>query len=330
MSKYDRQKTWLTEQEELWREIDDAALDRAITDDYLAIMDKKPIVMDGIAFLDQEFKEPPYLIEPFFPLGGLGLLHGKGGLGKTFLAMTIMEAICKGKPLFGVYPTTQGRVTYVQLDMTDRIFQDRMVQAGDRYRFEGWNVVSGVANLMAATRDTDWVQKVHMKRPDLIIIDTLRKAHTMPENESDTPNKFFKKVRQLFGAIAIMPLHHDKKTSEHSNDPDEAARGSGAWLTDIDVGMHLIKSRGEMRLEFSKVRTCPEQEPIQVLLDTESMSIVPKDADAISQASRARAAARVYKKDSPKAAPSEVYEFLVGNGFSKPTASRAKEAAFDH
>ncbi len=331
MSKYDKGNGWLSDDEALWREIDEAALDRAYTNQYLAVMDKKPVVMGGIDFMDREITTPPYIIEPFLPMGGLALLHGKRGIGKSFLGTTIMEAVCKGDPLFGVFPTTKGRVLYVQLDMTDSVFQDRLCQAGDFYRFEGWDVLVGVANMMKANRTTDWVQKVHLKRPDLIIIDTLRKAHHWSENESDTPSKFLTKIRELFGAITIIMIHHDKKTSENGGVPqDEMFRGSGAWLDDMDLGLHIIKKRDGLWVEFSKVRTCPEIEPIAVKLDIPNMRLMPANEKSVSAASRARAAARVFIKDSPKAEPSEVYEFLVGKGFSKPTASRAKEYAFEH
>ena len=326
-----KQKVWLSDQEALWREIDDAAHDRALTSQYLAVMDKKPLVMGGIDFMDREITTPPYIIEPFLPMGGLALLHGKRGIGKSFLGTTIMEAVCKGEPLFGIFPTVKGRVLYVQLDMTDAVFQDRLCQAGDFYRFDGWDVLVGVANMMKANRNTDWVQKVHLKRPDLIIIDTLRKAHHWSENESDTPSKFLTKIRELFGAITIIMIHHDKKTSENGGVPqDEMFRGSGAWLDDMDLGLHIMKKKGDIWLEFSKVRTCPDIEPIAVQLDIPNMRLVAVDGKALSNASRARTAARVYIKDSPNAEPSEVYEFLVNKGFSKPTASRAKESAFGH
>ncbi len=328
MLKSDSLNGFLSEQEALWREIDDEMYERALIDQYLSVMDKKPIVMNGIDFMNREFTEPPYIIEPFLPAGGLALLHGKRGIGKSFLGTTIMEAVCKGEPLFGVFPTTKSRVLYVQLDMTDTVFQDRLCSAGDHYRFEGWDILTGVANMMKANRKTDWVQKVHKSRPGLVIIDTLRKAHQWSENESDTPSKFLTKIRELFGGITVILIHHDKKTSADGGVPqDEMFRGSGAWLDDMDLGLHVIKRRSEIWVEFSKVRTCAPIEPIPVVLDTVRMRIAPKDAGALSKASRARAAARGLKKDLN---PSEVYEKLVEMGFDKPTASRAKTAAFDH
>lgn len=324
-----KQQTWLTDQEELWKQIDEAAYDKALTEQYLAVMDKKPIVMDGLSFMDREIATPPFIIEPFLPMGGLALLHGKRGIGKSFLGTTIMEAVCKGTPLFGVFPTTKGRVLYVQLDMTDTVFQDRLCQAGQFYRFEGWDVLTGVPNMMQANRSTDWVQKVHQSRPDLVIIDTLRKAHKLPENESDTPTKFLTKMRELFGAITIIMIHHDKKTSIDGGDPNEAFRGTGAWLDDMDVGMHIMKKHGKSWLEFSKVRTCPEIEPIGVELDIPNMRIVVIDDAMLSEASRARADARTFFKDSVgRATSSDVFQFLINKGYGKSTASRAKEVVF--
>jgi len=63
-------------------------------------------------------------------------------------------------------------------------------------------------------------------------------------------------------------------------------------------------------------------------LDVPNMRLVVEDGEALSVASRARADARTFYKESPDSTPSEVFQFLIEKGYGKSTAGRAKEVVF--
>lgn len=317
-------RDWLLqEQAELWSRIDE--------EKFVAVMDKKPELHYGPEFVENKLPTPPFLIEPFFPSGGLCLLHGKRGIGKSMLAMTMTRCIATGEPFLGQFPVRKGTVVYIQLDMTDTVFQDRLREAGDFYKVDNWYVLTGVANIMRANDNTPWVQSIVAAQPDLIIIDTLRKAHTLNENDSDSAGRFYAKLRDLFGYTAVLLVHHDRKSNEFNQQGGmaaEAFRGSGAWLDDVDAGLHFKQIQGKLVLEFSKTRTCPDIEPIPIRIVDETLSIEPDDVKQ-PKTVMARKMALEYRQDNPKASQTEIYEYLMGKAqFSKSQSSiAAKEVS---
>ena len=174
----EEEKQRLYDQHQIWSEVDETR--------FLAMMDKKPELHYGRDFIEQPLIQPPFIIQPFFPAGGLCLMHGKRGLGKTMLAMTLTKSIAMGTPFMDRFEVKQGTVVYIQLDMVDSVFQDRLKRAGGFYDCDGWYTLVGVASIGRANAQTKWVQEVIAVQPDLIIIDTLRKAHAWSENDSDS------------------------------------------------------------------------------------------------------------------------------------------------
>lgn len=265
------------EQREIWDKIEE--------DRYVAVMDKKPTLVGGDEFINNPIPVPPYVVEPFFPTGGLCLVHGKRGLGKTMLATALVRSICTGEQFLGRFDVRKGTVVYIQLDMVDFIFRDRLLDAGNYYDHPDWFVLTGVANMMRARENDDWVQDINAVRPDLIIIDTLRKAHTLPENDSDSAGRFYAKLRELFGVTAVMLLHHERKTSHDGiTNPGEMFRGSSAWIDDVDVGIRLFEKGKQLYVGFSKTRTCKDIDDFPVYIDEATMSIVSSIPNTLTRA----------------------------------------------
>lgn len=301
---------------------------------FYAKMDKKPEIRSGVEFVDNDIPIPPLLVEPFFPTGGLALFHGKRGLGKTMMGMGLARAVATGEPFLNTFPTRQGVVVYMQLDMTDNVFQERLRQADDFYRLEDLYILTGVASIAKAKQSDYWVQDVVALQPELIIIDTLRKAHSWDENSSDTPARFYAKLRELFGWTSVMLIHHDRKTSETSGmNPAEGFRGSGAWIDDVDVGMQLTQKGGKMELSFSKVRVCEEIDPFRVEIDSDLMCLTRVAGAGVGkrepQASAIDHARDIIQAHGYEITRKELYAELKQAGWAKSTASEVAKRAMD-
>lgn len=296
---------------------------------FLSVMDKKPELHYGKDFLRDTIPTPPFTVAPFFPSGGLCLLYGKRGIGKTLLSMTLTRDVAVGRPFLGRFDTSQnaGPVIYVQLDMTDKVFQERLQLTQDTFNVDNWYVVTGVASVGRATQNTAWVQDVVAVQPSLIIIDTLRKAHSYNENDSDSAGRFYAKLRELFGWTSVMLIHHDKK-----DQPDaiglsgaEKFRGSGAWLDDVDVGLHLTKKGKGLVLEFSKLRTCADIDPIPLMIDEANLTVMapaPVAGSPMSENDRMRRLAELYREANPEADNSDVCAYLIAEGFNRGNSYR--------
>lgn len=224
------------------------------------------LVIDAAALLTHAFPEELYLVEPVMPSGGHVLLHGKRGLGKTQLALTLAHDIIAGTPFLGCLQTRQGRVAYVQADMPPKLQQARLQQLnammpvayGGTLRYY---LVDTQLDIMT-DKGAAWMQDIRDYAPALVIVDTLRKSHRLDENSSDTPVAVYGAWRAAVGPTpTIVYLHHDRKTSfDGPVNRDEEFRGSGAWLDEADLGIHIMESKGGIVLEWSKHRTFdPEQ-----------------------------------------------------------------------
>ena len=309
-----------------WSKMDEAK--------FVAVMDKQPQLWYGPDFVAAKIDQPPFLIKPFFPSGGLCLLHGKRGIGKSMLTMAMARSVATGEPFLGNFQVRKGNVVVIQLDMVESVFHDRLQIDPGYYSFENWYTLTGVASVARATPKTPWVEAIVATQPELIIIDTLRKAHSWDENSSDTPARFYAKLRELFGFTAVVMIHHDRKSQNDSSglDAAESFRGSGAWLDDVDCGLHVVKKKGAVELEFSKVRTCDDIANVPLSVDPDKLVLVSSglhEVDGTSKNSLARAQARSFLVGHPDAGQIAVYEYLKNvHQHTKKTASMIAKEVF--
>lgn len=317
-------------QHEMWAQIDEERM--------AAVMDKEPTLWYGPDFVDASILQPPFIIEPFFPSGGLCLLHGKRGIGKSMLTMAMARSVATGDPFLGMFPSRQGNVVVIQLDMVESVYHDRLQINPEYYSFDNWYTVTGSVNFSdkRVNTNTQWVKEVNGVAPELIIIDTLRKAHRWDENSSDTPAKFYNKLRDLFGFVSVVMVHHDRKTQGDmlGVDASEAFRGSGAWLDDVDCGLHIVKNGRYVDVKFSKTRTCEDPGTVPCEVDPNKLVLRPVAGDTqtppgVAKIDHAVTQARTFLMQNPEASEQAVYDYLTSLGHPKYRASKAKTRVFE-
>ena len=227
-------------------------------------------------FLAKEFPRQLYLCEPCIPLGGTVMLHGKRAVGKTAFALTIANSILRGEAFLDLYPCFAGPVVYIQIDMPARLQQERMKRFNMAH--DDFHIIVSDSNIdilaEAKFSSNPWVRWLQELKPVLTIVDTLRKSHSEDENSSDTPVKVLGAWRDIIGPdCTLMFLHHDRKSFEGENQ-DEAARGSGAWLDEIDTAIHLVgKHKRLAYMDFTKLRTMDYPQPVSLRLSPETLLV---------------------------------------------------------
>lgn len=236
------------------------------------------------------FPHRRYLFDPIVPHGGIVLFHGKRGLGKSQLVLTMSAALEQNTDLFGRYRTEPGKVVYVQVDMTPQIQQERVQRARHFYDLNNVHFYFADVFNVAALRESDeLVQLIRAEQPDLIVWDTLRKITTMDVNDDRTPSFIYGLVKSLFPGSTHCFIHHDKKTvvEQDELDPDEAFRGSGAWIDDADTGLRLTgSSGGRLQLTVTKSRTAERQEPLLLTLHPDTLLLYASSVNASALASK--------------------------------------------
>lgn len=236
-----------------------------------------------------------YVLDPLLPVGGVGLIHGKGGHGKTQWAFTLADAVSSGTKFLDKFPVKEGKVLYLQLDMPENLFQSRWKKAIPELKAPENIVVVPYKPLDILKPDYQEVlkQTFDYHDPMLVFVDTLRKLHYEDENDNAVPMQVLQALKDTLGPNrASLVIHHDRKSlyvnksSKRDSDNDEydspeelveTFRGARAWIDDSDLGVHLYKfgKSNRVKMSYSKYRCEPP--PIMFLeLDKDTLLIKPK------------------------------------------------------
>lgn len=238
-----------------------------------------------LEYIELDF-EHDYLIDPILPKGGVGLIHGKGGHGKTQLTFTIAKAVADGTPLFGRYQCEQGGIALIQLDMTMSQFSERLgklapsIQNPELIEVFSYEKPINILDPEFADAIAD---KLAERRPSLVVFDTLRKLHPYDENDNAVPSQVYGAIREICAGATAIVLHHDRKapTQNGAGGSEEAAesfRGARAWVDDCDLGLRLRKRKDRVMVDWSKLR-CAEQADLLLRMHPDSLLLEPRDPE---------------------------------------------------
>lgn len=293
-------------------------------------------VLTADEFTAERFPNPPYVIDPIFVSGGIHLIFGREGAGKTQLMLTIARDVVNGSKLFGKYECERGRVCYLGVDMPLQMLQKRIGRMiGEVGASEDFLIAAKDTPIdITQTRTSaDWVESIREFDPNILFIDTLHKIHRLDENSSQTVAQIYGHLKRVFGGeVAIALVHHEGKGHPDprvDRDESDRQRGSSAWLADSDLGMRVKGfqnpiSGGNVTVSFPRVRFCPEQEPLTLEMRDESLLLEPKmDEQATDLVTR-------YLSLRPDAERIDIANFLAEeHDYSKSQAYKAINAVLD-
>jgi hypothetical protein len=129
---------------------------------------------------------------------------------------------------------------------------------------------------------------------DCVIVNTLRKVHSLNDKEPQTPKVVYEFFQLTFPGAALVFVHHTKKT-QHDNTGSKMGRDkesfSGAmnWLNDAQVGIHLIsyESRNEginKKLLHHKTQVSAEYRGLGLQLGSDGASLRCPRQEQLEQA----------------------------------------------
>lgn len=229
-------------------------------------------------FLNQDLPDDRFIVDPLLTIGGDSLLYGRGGLGKSLLAMTLARDIINGQPFLDRYTTHRGRVLYISADMTRQTLIDRLGRVFP-YLHEPDNLhflfTKGNFDCLELSADLPEIKAAVDFGADLVVLDTLRNLHFLSENDSESAAKVYGAWRALFGEHPhMLYLHHDRKSYGDDFEAYASVRGSLAWLNAVDTGLLLSPTKGPQRLlTFSKTRDSEDQAPVILDVDPDTLTL---------------------------------------------------------
>lgn len=232
----------------------------------------------------QSLRDPEWLVDGIIPTGeggSLGMLFGKWGSAKSFVALDMAHSIATGIDWHG-RPTVKGRVAYVVAEGA----------LGFKYRAAAWARHHGFnAGIPRMHYVTDPVDLMDMRRvellldtlqsdtpglPDLTIIDTL--ARSMPsgdENETKDMNAVVAGLGRIQAVTrgSVLVVHH-----QGHNEETQRARGSSVLPGACDYILSCAKTGNRVAVECRKQKDAEEFAPLHFELKPVAGSCVIETA----------------------------------------------------
>lgn len=182
-------------------------------------------------------------------VGGLTVLWGQPGCGKTFTGISLSVAVAGGKSWFG-RKTRKGPVLYIVGEGGIELFKRRVIEAA---RDAGVGLDDLPMALWASAVDMSNPTKLEPLWPEwdtvspvMVVVDTMSRCLPGDENKQETVQGFVgacDAIRSRYGA-SVLVLHHTNKQN--------MLRGSSVLPAAADVSIHTWRAAdGHGRLPIS-------------------------------------------------------------------------------
>ena len=179
-----------------------------------------------------------WLIDRLIPRNSITVIFGKGGIGKTWLAMDLARCIGMGIPYLGLQ-TIQSQVFFIDFENPIAMLNARTQKLGEAENVYFWR--SNNPNLKAPRLDSPgWEQYKQLPKDSVLFFDSLRASQGGDENASDAMAKIMNRLKELRDiGFTINLVHHTAKNS------DKVAKGSTAIvdLADHILGLTLVRRK---------------------------------------------------------------------------------------
>lgn len=206
-----------------------------------------------------------WLVDGMIPAGAISLLTGRGGVGKSFVALDLIRASLAGGSWLGRQVSRVPMAVLLDRENPLSVAQSRLerftMERAEGLRWVGtwldWHIEISGEELIEAAR-----------AGALIVVDSLS-AHYDGDSENDSVQvrAWFQRLRRLASAgAAVVVVHHSGK-----GDAGRNYRGSSDVLAAVDAA-YLLEADGEgepmQSLKFScfKLRAAEEPKPIHLKL----------------------------------------------------------------
>ena len=177
-----------------------------------------------------------WIVEKSFPKQAVIVLHGKGGIGKTWLMLQCGSCIVEGIPFVGL-ATQKMPCYYIDFENSLATLHDRAVVLGGS-SLQVWHI----SNPIPPPRldSNEWVRYKDLS-PGLLIFDTLRASQLLDENSSKDMTTIMMRLKELRDmGFTIVLIHHTPKSDERTY------KGSTAIQDQCDhvLSLDRVKSVG--------------------------------------------------------------------------------------
>ena len=198
--------------------------------------------------------EEPWLISGYILQGGVNLMVGKAGSGKSYLLLDAALAVTVTGSAWGQKPAQAGSVLFFSADSPMSITKDRLQKlcaARGIAAPSNFTLVHDVLDLSDPLTMMRVENEVRHTKAVMTVFDAAaRYMGAYDENSAADVSRFMGSMRTLANDLNTAPIiaHHSPKSDVKEID---MARGSGDWIAAADSGL-VVRVKGEGSF---KVRT---------------------------------------------------------------------------
>jgi archaellum biogenesis ATPase FlaH len=184
-----------------------------------------------------------WLIDGMIAKGDLHLIMGDPGAGKSWLTMSIAVQAAKGQAWAGRKIDRPLRVLYVDEENPESVIYERLVELGyDDLAAPNIRYLSRQGIRLDGEADK-LIEDAQLYEPDLIVLDSLNRIHTLEENSAGDMARLFndgiKLLAQATGAAVIL-IHHTNKSDGSGY---RRSRGSGDIVAAVDTAFDVRRDK---------------------------------------------------------------------------------------
>ncbi|UOF78759.1 regulatory protein repA [Caudoviricetes sp.] len=217
-------------------------------------------------FVSMDRPKVHWLVPGLLPKPGIVILLGAPKVGKSFLALQIAMQLAGGVSILGHPPTVPCRVLYIQLDTSELVWRDRLMQLQQQGHTLPSNIFMAHPDILkppaviTQPEVRDCLRQVLAdSAPDLVVIDVFRKLHQHDENDSTAMKIINDHLAAIFGAYSVLMLHHTKKSSNPEGDAETevilGSRGSTEISGNADAIWKLNRNSLHIVSRFAEFST---------------------------------------------------------------------------
>ena len=202
-------------------------------------------------FLDQDIQQVEWVIKPLLPKGGTVFFHGGTSVGKSPFTWALATSVSEGIPFCGYPVNTPGVVLYIELDTPANLIHPRLrllkVQPGAMWLECHYGRPIDICGLGDDSKLGERFRRLNEElNPVLVVVNTLRKAHTEDDKDSSTPSRVYGAWREYFPHACHLFAHHDRKTPTDKKaniNEDQMFSGSQHWADDATTALHIKRMK---------------------------------------------------------------------------------------
>ncbi|MBP6963849.1 MAG: AAA family ATPase [Armatimonadetes bacterium] len=212
-----------------------------------------------------ELPPVPWLVEGLIPKGGLCLLAGDSGVGKSWLGFHLGQTVASELPFLGKFPVEKGAVLYLDAESGENLIRRRFKKLWKGLEEANPDLDPDIpfsVLLSAVDLDADGLQalteRIRRECIRLVVLDPMIHFGSADENDSRAMASFLEGIRQVSRdtGAAFLLVHHVRKESRlASNAPGQMIRGSSAIRAVMDSVLYVRRlNDGKLQVEHDKSR----------------------------------------------------------------------------